>query len=297
MNQMGTGTYSIAAYDPQFQEWGVGVQSRFLSVGALVPWVSSNTGAIATQAKTNSMYGTRAFELINNGKDAKQVVETLISEDPQSDYRQVGVVDAQGNVSAHTGNKCIGFAGHKLDTNFVCQGNLLVGEGVLDEMVRGFKTAEGDLADKLVASLQGAQNAGGERRGVQSAALLIKKNAKNMFGQCNSYIDLRVDDSQSPLLELNRLKNLHRILFAQNHSDKYFEFDTEIKKKLVIILQEIKEIDQTLAPHENMESVIENFSVKKGYKKDEVFKGNFINGKIINEIVNTYYSYEPEHYT
>ncbi len=290
-------TYSIVAYDPEYQEWGVGVQSRFLSVGALVPWVQPDGGAIATQAKTYVHYGQKGLSLLKQGNSAEATVQSLLQEDSDFESRQVGVVDRFGNPCAFTGSKCIPYAGHRSGDHYVCQGNLLLGAGVLDEMQKGFETAEGDLADKILGALLGGQNAGGERRGVQSAALLIKKNSSEMMGACHTYMDIRIDDHHSPLFELNRLKSLHRISYAQNHRDKYYKFDLEIKKKLVVILQEIKEINETLTSGQNLEMAIEAFAMARGYQKEGVFKEDFINGQIVEDIVNTYYSYEPEHYT
>lgn len=284
-------TYSIAAYDPDTNEFGVAVQSKFLAVGALVPWVQGGVGAIATQAKTNAQFGRRGLELLKKGYSAKEVLQRLLRADRSREYRQIGIVDTVGNVEAFTGKNCIKFAGHEKGIHYICQGNLLFGSIVLENMSKGFEEEKGDLADKLTAALKSGQEAGGERRGKQSAALLVKKMNTNMFGEIDTYIDLRVDDHLSPISELKRLLQIHRIEYALNHNEKYYKFKGETKYRLIQILRNIGAIDGILDNFQTINSIIEEYGIKIGFKEN-IFKGNLINGKFVERLVSNYYEYE-----
>ncbi len=285
-------TYSIAAYDQENEEWGVAVQSKFLAVGSLVPWAKAGVGAIATQAKTNANYGKRGFELIEQGLEAEEVIEKLVAEDEEGEARQVGVVDTEGKTAAYTGEGCLKWAGHRTGDNYTCQGNVLLGEVVLKEMEASFQTSNGDLADRLLQAIEAAQQAGGERRGRQSAALIVKKFGEGFFGEINQYVDLRVDDSLTPIQKLRKLLEKHRIEYAPNHRNKYYQFAGETKHKL---LERLKEVDIIEAPLEGTaKEAIYQFGEENGFTRDKIFKGDLINGEVVNELVNLYYQSEYE---
>ena len=201
-------TFSIVAFDPEAKEWGVAVQSRVLAVGSIVPFAEAEVGAIATQSYANTTYGPRGLALLKQGLSAQEVVDKLTSADDDRDVRQLGVVDSQGRVANFTGKKCLGWAGGEKGERFACQGNILAEEKVVQEMSRAYKETKGSLADRLMAALTSGQAAGGDRRGMQSAALLVVKKSAGYGGFDDRMIDLRVDDHKEPIAELQRLLDL-----------------------------------------------------------------------------------------
>ena len=166
-------TFSIVAYDPESGDLGVAVQSKFLAVGAVVPWAKAGVGAVATQAWANTTYGPEGLKLMAEGLSAQEALGRLVETDEERDRRQAGMVDARGNAAAYTGQDCFEWAGHIVGESFACQGNILVSEETVQAMARTFEEGEGELADRLVAALAAGQEAGGDSRGRQSAALLV----------------------------------------------------------------------------------------------------------------------------
>lgn len=203
-----TGTYSIVARDPATGELGVGVQSRAFAVGSRVPHARAGVGAIATQASTNVAYGVDGLALLATGLSPAEVVARLTGADDRRDRRQLAIVDAQGRVKAYTGSGTNAWAGHIEGENYSVQGNILAGEAVVKDMARAFESTKGELALRLMAALDAAQAAGGDRRGVQSAAILVVKPIDGPDRTTDKWIDIRVDDSTDPLGELRRLLNL-----------------------------------------------------------------------------------------
>lgn len=198
-------TFSIVAFDPKTGDLGVAVQSRFLGVGSVVPWAKAGVGAVATQAWANMRYGPEGLALLEGGKDAAAAVAALTGADADRDRRQVGIVDAKGRAAAYTGAGCLAWAGHRAGEHFTAQGNILAGEKVVDAMADGFAAADGELADRLVEALAAGQRAGGDKRGQQSAALLVVRKDGGYGGNNDRYIDLRVEDHEKPIDELKRL--------------------------------------------------------------------------------------------
>lgn len=207
-------TFSIVACDRKAGEWGVAVESKFLAVGPVVPWAAANVGAIATQAFANTSYGPRGLELLRSGLSAEEVVRKLTEEDEEPEHRQLGVVDAQGRAAAFTGKECYEWAGHLVGKGYTCQGNILAGERVIQSMAEAFESTNGPLADRLIAALRAGQAAGGDRRGQQSAALLVVKEKGGYGGFTDRLVDLRVDDHPQPIEELARLLKLQRLYFG-----------------------------------------------------------------------------------
>jgi uncharacterized Ntn-hydrolase superfamily protein len=201
-------TYSIVACDLDAKEWGVGVSSRVKAVGNAVPWAKANIGAVATQAQTNKKYGPDGLELLAKGKTAEEVVKELTMADKNAEVRQLGVIDGKGNAFAFTGKNCGVFAGHKVGKNYACQGNILAGEAVINDMAKAFEDTKGPLAWRLQAALDAAEKAGGDKRVTNkfnSAAMLIVRENAGPEGKTDRLIDLRVDDHKEPLVELARL--------------------------------------------------------------------------------------------
>jgi uncharacterized Ntn-hydrolase superfamily protein len=201
-------TFSIVAYDPETGDLGVAVQSKFFAVGSVVPWAKAGVGAIATQSYANTSYGPKALELLAAGKSPAEVMEMLTADDPGKAQRQVGIVDAKGRSASFTGTECLAWAGGVADGHFAAQGNILAGEAVVTEMARAFRETKGLLGDRLLAALDAGQAAGGDSRGMQSAALLIVRDKGGYGGFNDRWCDLRVDDAPNPFVELRRLYNL-----------------------------------------------------------------------------------------
>ena len=199
------GTFSIVAHDHASETWGIAVQSRFISVGSVVPWAEAGVGAIATQAAANVRYGPEGLALLREGRSASEVVRRLSEADREREDRQFGVVDREGRAAAFTGRKCMEWAGHEVGDGFTCQGNILFGPAVVRGMARAYESTPGDLLDRLLAALTAGQREGGDRRGLQSAALLVVRKGGGYGGGNDRWVDLRVDDHPSPIEELKRV--------------------------------------------------------------------------------------------
>jgi len=217
-------TFSIVAYDSANGDLGVAVQSKAFAVGARVPYARSGVGAIATQATTNPSFGPRGLLLLEKGLPPVQVIDSLLKADERLAVRQLAIIDARGQVAVHTGDSCIDWKGSKAGAFYSCQGNLLAGQGVVDSMSAAFEGASGELAERLMAALEAGQRAGGDSRGMQSAALLVVRAGGGYAGFNDRYIDIRTDDSKNPIRELRRLLNkvlaFNAILKAETFRNK-----------------------------------------------------------------------------
>jgi len=202
------GTFSIVAYDRDRKAWGVAVQSKFVSVGSVVPFAEAGTGAVATQALANPSFGPDGLALMRGGLSAEETVRRLVGADAGRDERQVGVVDAKGRAASFTGSKCLDWAGHEVGDGFACQGNILFGPAVVRAMARTYEATPGDLLDRLLAALSAGQREGGDRRGMQSAALVASRAGAG-YGGSDRWVDVRVDDHPSPIEELKRVFRLY----------------------------------------------------------------------------------------
>jgi uncharacterized Ntn-hydrolase superfamily protein len=206
-------TFSIVARDPATGELGVAVQSKALAAGAIVPYAKAGVGAIATQAYANPSYGPRGLELLADGRSPEEVIRVLTSEDEGRDDRQLGVLAADGRAANFTGLECMAWAGGRSGKNYTVQGNILRNEEVVAAMAESFTHSEGELGQRLIDALQAGQKAGGDRRGMQSAALLIVREGWGYAGLDDKFRDLRVDDHPEPIAELQRLYELHRKIY------------------------------------------------------------------------------------
>jgi uncharacterized Ntn-hydrolase superfamily protein len=198
-------TFSIVAHDSTTGDLGVAVQSKFFAVGSVVPWARSGVGAIASQAYGNTTFGPLGLAMLEDGLSVEAVLESLLVRDPDAAQRQVGIVDAMGNSHAYTGDECMDWAGHASGPHFTAQGNILVGEETVAAMARGFGETEGILGERLMRALEAGQAAGGDSRGMQSAAMLIVREGGGYGGYNDVYCDLRVDDHEDPIAELRRI--------------------------------------------------------------------------------------------
>jgi uncharacterized Ntn-hydrolase superfamily protein len=206
-------TFSIVARDGD--RWGVAVASKFLAVGAYVPAARAGAGALATQAMANLAYKEDGLRLLHEGRSAAEVVGALTDPDEERDHRQVGVVDHRGDAASYTGSKCIPWAGHRYGEDYAIQGNCLVGPEVVEAAEKALARADGPLARRLYAALKAADEAGGDKRGRQSAAILVVEEGSGYGGGSDVLVDLRCDDSPAPVPELGRLLDLHDLYFGK----------------------------------------------------------------------------------
>jgi len=228
-------TYSFVARDGA--QWGVAVQSKFLAVGCVVSWADPNAGAIATQAYANPRYGPEGLALLREGLSAAEVVERLVGADGGRAERQLGIVDGHGRAAAWTGEECMDWAGHRTGQGYSAQGNILVGRETVDALVETFEATPGrPLAERLLDCLAAAQKAGGDRRGQQSAALLVVERNGGYARLSDTLVDLRVDDHVAPIEELRRLYGLHDRLFGRTPRTQWLPIEgalaDEVRERL-----------------------------------------------------------------
>jgi uncharacterized Ntn-hydrolase superfamily protein len=226
-------TYSIAACDLESQQWGVATQSKFLGVGSVVPWAEPQVGAIATQAYANPRYGPDGLAFLRERLSAEEVVERLTEADEGRDHRQLGVVDGTGASATFTGAECMDWAGGRTGPCYAAQGNILVSAATVDAIADVFEASAGEpLAERLIDGLDAAQAAGGDRRGQQSAALLVVEREGGYAGLSDSVVDLRVDEHPRPLEELRRIYVMHQAIFGETPREEWLEVDGELEREL-----------------------------------------------------------------
>jgi uncharacterized Ntn-hydrolase superfamily protein len=231
-------TFSIVAYAPAENAWGVAVASKFLAAGALVSWAQAGAGAIATQSLARVGFGPDGLALLSTGKSAGDTLAALLANDPLREQRQVGMVDSRGDVAAHTGSGCHGWAGHRIGNGFTCQGNILTGPETLEAMVAAFNQTGGELADRLTAALLAGDSAGGDKRGKQAAAALVVRPGGGYGGDTDRYLDLRVDDDNEPVKKLAQLVRTHHLFFGKPRPEDQIPITEEIASELQTILLE-----------------------------------------------------------
>jgi uncharacterized Ntn-hydrolase superfamily protein len=225
-------TYSIAACDLDAGQWGVATQSKFLAVGSVVPWAEPGIGAIATQAYANPRYGSEGLVLLREGLSAEEVVERLTAADEGRDQRQLGIVDNQGRSASFTGKECLDWAGGRTGPCYAAQGNILVSAETVDAIAETFEASQGPLVERLLGSLDAGQAAGGDRRGQQSAAILVVEQDGGYAGLSDTVVELRVEDHELPLQELRRLYRLHEALFGETPREEWLDVDDELAAEL-----------------------------------------------------------------
>jgi uncharacterized Ntn-hydrolase superfamily protein len=237
-------TFSIVAFDPGTSALGVAVQSKFLAVGAVVPWARAGVGAVATQALANYNYGARGLELMGRGVSARETVEALVTSDEEREHRQLGVVDAAGRAATFTGSECFEWAGGVTGENYAAQGNILVGRETVEALARTFEETPGDLTGRLLAALDAGQRAGGDSRGKQSAALLVVREGGGYGGDNDRVVDLRVDDHPEPIRELIRLRGLHALFFGETRPEDVVAVDGGVRRDVAASLHRWGYLDE-----------------------------------------------------
>ncbi|HJP89812.1 MAG TPA: DUF1028 domain-containing protein [Candidatus Limnocylindrales bacterium] len=225
-------TYSIVALDPATGDLGVAVQSKFLAVGAVVPWAKAGVGAIATQSFANVRYGPDGLALLAGGASANEALDRLVAGDALRSQRQAGIVDAAGRSATHTGDECFAWAGGQAGPGFAAQGNILAGPAVVDGLVDTLLAGGRPFPELLVACLAAADDAGGDRRGREGAALYIVREAAGYGGGNDRWVDLRVDHSDDPIGGLGRLLDLQRLYLDRSTSDQLVPITEDLAREL-----------------------------------------------------------------
>jgi len=231
-------TFSIVAHCADEDAWGVAVASKFPAVGAVVSWARAGAGAVATQSYAKIGFGPDGLALMGEGLSAAVALSRLLEADEGRETRQVALVDARGGVAAHTGGECHDWAGHLMGDGFSAQGNLLAGVAVVDAMAAGFRRAEGELADRLVKALHAGERAGGDKRGKQSAAVLVARPNGGYGGDNDRYLDLRVDDAEEPVADLIALVKLYHLHFQPPRPEDRLRIDEDIARELQAMMIE-----------------------------------------------------------
>ncbi len=238
-------TFSIVAFDRDSGELGIAVQSKFLSVGAVVPWVRAGAGAVATQSFANTTFGPLGLTALARGDASEAVMRALLADDGGRATRQVGIVDVHGRAATFTGAECIGWAGGRTGDGYAAQGNCLAGAAVVDALAETFAAARGPLSYRLVAALAAAQAAGGDKRGQQSAALIVEKPGGGYGAFNDRYVDLRVDDHPAPIAELRRILDLHALYFFPAEPHDVIPVDGSLEAEIARALVRVGALDLT----------------------------------------------------
>ncbi|MHA7138060.1 DUF1028 domain-containing protein [Rossellomorea arthrocnemi] len=258
-------TYSIVGYDPEEKEWGIAVQSKFLGVGSVVPFAKAGVGAVATQSYANTSYGPHALQLMEEGKTAEEALDIITKDDPERPLRQVGLIDAGGNAATFTGEGCYDWAGGLTGKYFAAQGNILVDGNTVKAMAETFESTTGSLAERLLHALDAGQDAGGDSRGMQSAALLVVKENGGYGGFNDRYIDLRVDDHASPIKELKRIYLMHQLYFKESEPGRVVLLEGEIHDEVERELTRLGYAKERQSLHQSLKDYLhtENFEMRE----------------------------------
>jgi uncharacterized Ntn-hydrolase superfamily protein len=232
-------TFSIAACDIKAQAWGIAVASKFPAVGAVVPWARANAGAVATQSLANPSFGPRGLEMMASGLSAEETLSKLLAHDHEREERQVGLVDARGESAIFTGKSCAEWAGGVHGAGYAIQGNILTGAEVINRMEQAFLDSKSELPERLFAALEAGSNAGGDRRGKQSAALVVVKPKGGYGGHNDRWMDYRVDDHLNPIPRLGELLELHHLYFDQSPKSERVRLEGKLLKEMQKIMKRL----------------------------------------------------------
>lgn len=278
-------TFSIIGYDPNTEELGIAVQSKFIGVGSVVPWAKAGVGAVATQSHANPAYGPDGLKLLAEGKSAAETVKIMTDQDDGRDLRQVGVLDAKGQGAAFTGKDCYDWAGDRVGENCVAQGNILAGQAVVDDMVETFEQTEGSLAERLLAALDAGQSAGGDIRGQQAAALYIVKEKGGYLQANDRFIDLRVDEHPEPIKELIRIYQLHNLYFGVTKKENILTVEGDVRDQITHHLHRLGKIPTVDVANEELYKALTDFHAVENFEGRELEQGK-IDKEVLDFLVN-----------
>lgn len=280
-----TMTFSIVGFDPETKELGVAVQSKFLGVGSVVPWAKAGVGAVATQALANPAYGPDGLKLMEEGKTAQETIDILTNQDTGKDDRQVGVVDANGNSATFTGEKCYNWAGGRAGKHYAAQGNILVSQETAEAMATTFEQAKGTLAERLLKALDAGQEAGGDSRGKQSAAICIAKDKGGYLEANDRYIDLRVDDHRDPIKELIRIYELQQLYFGTTKNENILEIKGLVREEVEFRLYQLGFINEEQVDDETLYKGLTSFLHVDNFEERELEIGK-IDKEVLDFMIN-----------
>ncbi len=262
-------TFSIAAFDKNEPSWGIAVASKFPAAGAVVPWARAGSGAIASQAFANTALGPQGLDLLQSGMNAEEVLAKLLESDEGRETRQVGIVDKDGNSATFTGGGCMNWAGGRKGPGYAIQGNILVSETVVANMEEKFLETGGDLAERLYAVLLAGDRAGGDRRGRQSAAIIVVKEKGGYGGFNDRMLDYRVDDDVDPVSKLGELINLHRLYFGKSPQEDRIQLEGKNLADMKIILNNLGYLTGNLSEKydSNMQEALRSFVGNENFEE------------------------------
>jgi uncharacterized Ntn-hydrolase superfamily protein len=232
-------TFSIVAYDKQTKEWGIAVASKFPAVGAIVPWAKAGAGAVSTQAFANTSFGPAGLELMTEGLSAQDTLARLLENDPEREHRQIGLVDAVGEAASFTGKECFQWAGGLAGDGYAVQGNILSGPQVAPTMQSAFVDSAGDFSSRLYAALLAGDRAGGDKRGRQSAAILVVQDKGGYGGFNDRKLDYRVDDDIDPISRLGELIYLHHLYFEKSPKNDIVYLKDDVVVRIKRLMQQL----------------------------------------------------------
>lgn len=274
-------TFSIVGFDPETGELGVAVQSKFIGVGSVVPWAKAGVGAIATQSLANTSYGPEGLALLEKGYTAQEVIRILTDGDEDRGLRQVGIVDAKGNSATFTGENCYDWAGGKTGLNYAVQGNILVSEETVIAMANTFENSRGPLAERLLQALDVGQEAGGDKRGRQSAAIYVVKENGGYGGYNDRYIDLRVDDHPDPIKEIIRIYKLWDLYFGEVKEEDQIELTGVLKEEINEYLFRLGYLDQSSFLENRFQEAFTSFIHTENFEGRQL-KNGYIDSKVLD---------------
>lgn len=281
-------TFSIVGFDPETGELGVAVQSKFIGVGSVVPWAKAGVGAIATQSLANTSYGPEGLALLEKGYTAQEVIRILTDGDEDRGLRQVGIVDAKGNSATFTGENCYDWAGGKTGLNYAVQGNILVSEETVIAMANTFENSRGPLAERLLQALDAGQEAGGDKRGRQSAAIYVVKENGGYGGYNDRYIDLRVDDHPDPIKEIIRIYKLWDLYFGEVKEEDQIELTGVLKEEINEYLFRLGYLDQSSFLENRFQEAFTSFIHTENFEGRQL-KNGYIDSKVLDYLKNKSY--------
>ena len=281
-------TFSIVGFDPETGELGVAVQSKFIGVGSVVPWAKAGVGAIATQSLANTSYGPEGLALLEKGYTAQEIIKILTDGDEDRGLRQVGIVDAKGNSATFTGENCYDWAGGKSGANYAAQGNILVSEETVNAMANTFENSKGPLAERLLQALDAGQEAGGDKRGRQSAAIYVVKENGGYGGYNDRYIDLRVDDHPDPIKELIRIYKLWDLYFGEVKEEDQIELTGVLKEEINEYLFRLGYLDQSSFLENRFQEAFTSFIHTENFEGRQL-KNGYIDSKVLDYLKNKSY--------